>query len=394
MSQRLRWQLRSHVQRAGDYLARDLGGWDTVSFRRAAGCGRWGLVEGGRVGVHDGGGFGYYSGIGVCGSVWLCPVCTAKIRAARAKELGQAAEKHIGEGGSLLMVTLTVRHHRSDRLATLLQGLSGAWVSLQQSARWRSLREDLVGTVKALEVTVGANGWHPHYHFLLFVKNGRREAVLSGLEAALGGGRWAERVFNRLGKRPTSRGVHIQAVEADAGAYLSKVEQAIGASKEVSRGDYKTREALTVLAEGLGNGEASALGRFIEYAEAMRGKRALVWSRGLREALGMSDELSDEDLAGEEVGAPMVATLAVSDYKVLLRLLLVFDTAVVDLLDLVGAGKLEAAVELAASVGVTLELVKPPDDWPPPGGQSQQLPGGQAVARYYTKSLVSGSAIG
>ena len=42
----------------------------------------------------------------------------------------------------------------------------------------------------------------------------------------------------------------------------------------------------------------------------MRGKRALVWSRGYREILGMDQEQTDEELAAAEVGGRPVASLS------------------------------------------------------------------------------------
>jgi hypothetical protein len=42
----------------------------------------------------------HFAGLMVCGSVWACPECSAKIRAVRSEEIGRAAEAHLRAGGT------------------------------------------------------------------------------------------------------------------------------------------------------------------------------------------------------------------------------------------------------------------------------------------------------
>ena len=112
-----------------------------------------------------------YANLRVCGSVWTCPVCAAKISEHRKKEIETAAAVHTEAGGFMYMVTYTFSHSRNDNLATLLGdgkqkfGLSGALQRLRDSRGYKKLLEqiDHIGLVRNLEVTHGeANGWHPH----------------------------------------------------------------------------------------------------------------------------------------------------------------------------------------------------------------------------------------
>jgi hypothetical protein len=61
-----------------------------------------------------------FEGLVTCGSVWACPVCAAKVAAARAEELAAVLDKPHEDGGSAFMLTLTIRHRAGDRL-----GLNG-----------------------------------------------------------------------------------------------------------------------------------------------------------------------------------------------------------------------------------------------------------------------------
>jgi hypothetical protein len=61
----------------------------------------------------------FYSGLMICGSVWICPVCASKISERRRAELKRASTAYRESGGNLTMLTLTFSHSRSDRLADL-----------------------------------------------------------------------------------------------------------------------------------------------------------------------------------------------------------------------------------------------------------------------------------
>ncbi|RYF42549.1 MAG: hypothetical protein EOO38_19610, partial [Cytophagaceae bacterium] len=61
-----------------------------------------------------------YSGLQTCGSVWACPVCSAKIAERRRVEIIAAMAAHKAAGGCMHLLTLTAPHQRSDALDVLL----------------------------------------------------------------------------------------------------------------------------------------------------------------------------------------------------------------------------------------------------------------------------------
>jgi len=65
-------------------------------------------------------GSAYYCGVETCGNVWLCPVCSAKIRHRRADELRAALAFWEAGGHAASLVTITVPHDLDDRLSRLV----------------------------------------------------------------------------------------------------------------------------------------------------------------------------------------------------------------------------------------------------------------------------------
>ncbi|MFD8300706.1 hypothetical protein ACFV13_31350 [Streptomyces bauhiniae] len=145
-----------------------------------------------------------------CGRIWLCPVCSAKIRQGRAEEVSKAAVAWIELGGTVLFVTFTARHAAAHKLADLMDAIQGtradaskgitrkpgAYQRLITGAAWagdkrRKVnpegirgRVGFVGMIRATEITLGdKSGWHPHIHALVFV-GGRTFKGSAGIELA------------------------------------------------------------------------------------------------------------------------------------------------------------------------------------------------------------------
>ncbi|WP_144276137.1 protein rep [Pseudonocardia sp. Ae717_Ps2] len=110
-----------------------------------------------------------FGGLATCGSVWACPVCSAKISARRSKDLEQLINWNADRGGTVALLTLTMRHHRGHSLRELRRALSAAWRHLTQSRGWKRWKTDLdMDYVRGVEGThTDLNGWHLHIHALL-----------------------------------------------------------------------------------------------------------------------------------------------------------------------------------------------------------------------------------
>lgn len=279
---------------------------DLLPGHRVCGCG-WRPIQGGQLGISRRGTKHFISHAAVCGSVWSCPVCAAKIASTRSDELRAAVDAWTAQGGAVWLLTLTIDHTAKDDLHNLLkrftQAMSKLWAG-RWSKVWR-LEHGQVGIVRNLEVTWGlSNGWHPHCHALLFVS---ADADPTAAEHDIKH-RW-QQVAARFGFSVSlQRGARIDAPDDDLADYLAKyaskadtgsswgfAEELTWSNIKVARGARFTPFTLLAACDSSDVGAAPAL--FQEYADAFKGRRQLYWSRGLRAFLGLTKELSDEDVA-------------------------------------------------------------------------------------------------
>ena len=167
----------------------------------------------------------FYQGLYVCARVWHCPVCAAKISERRRVELKAALHEAGARGMRAHFVTLTVPHGVGDNLQELLGRLSDALkrLSCGKHAIKGTIERDLPGEVlhgyiRALEVTHGQNGFHPHFHLILFTSKGVDPLFLEGAYRAA----WQRAC--RLAGLPVPSWEHGVTVQdgSKAGEYASK----------------------------------------------------------------------------------------------------------------------------------------------------------------------------
>ncbi len=241
----------------------------------------------------------YFVGISRCGSVWECPVCALQIRAERAEELKYAVEQWGAD--AVAMLSLTVRHGLGDDLRAVRQGISHSFGRLINGAPWKRFCRKLgiQHHVRAIEVTHGANGWHPHLHILFFLETKLTDEEQAEASAWLQK-RWAACVQRALGGAfvPNEHGVDIRS--AKRADYLAKFSfELTDPGTKKARG--KNRTPLQIAASAA-SGNDEALWR--SYCEGMRGAKMLTWSRGLREFVGLGAERENEELVIAEEAEP------------------------------------------------------------------------------------------
>ncbi|WP_165174007.1 protein rep [Adlercreutzia sp. ZJ242] len=256
---------------------------------------------------HDeGGSHAHFSGVQHCGSVWACPVCAPIIRRERADEITEGARRHIAMGGGIAMVTFTIRHSRADGLSDSMQVLADAYSDMSRSRAFRGWKAErgMIGHITSTEITYGVNGWHPHRHVLMLFSrpvSHEQERVLQGELFAM----WSHAVERSGGETVSREAFDVRAVtsgEEQVASYVTKTVKGVeGIGKEVSLADVKAGRASgsinpfqlldveTLDAERLWN----------EYADATKGRSAIRWSRGLRDALGMGREKTDQEIVDE-----------------------------------------------------------------------------------------------
>ncbi len=264
----------------------------------------------------------HLKGLVTCGSVWTCPVCSARVSERRKDELSAAVDGWTTSGHGVTMATLTSPHYSNTQLDEHLAGMKDALRRMTNRKPFKRIAEQIgiVGRVRALEVTHGVNGWHSHFHILLFTDAPLDSAALPELQTELLN-QWKSACVAAGLPEPNAHGFTLAAGNSAAGEYVSKW----GACEEMTKGINKTGQrdgqvtpfGLLLLHAG---GDATAAPLFREYAKCFKGSRQLVWTAGLRDLLGLGAELSDEELAEmDEEKAVEFMTIPLNVWKTVLR---------------------------------------------------------------------------
>ncbi len=276
----------------------------------------------------------YLANLRRCGSVWMCPVCSSRISAARREELQRAIDSWAVSGGRVYLATYTVRHDRRMPLTEVLRKLLDPYGRMTGGRAYKELTE--VGgvsyTVRALEVTWSeGDGWHPHLHVLLFVRPGAPAAAR--LEDALFPV-WKRAVEVFKGETSREYGLRIDGDRDGAADYVAKFGRDRAPSRwtkadELTKWQLKTGSLkgdgerhyspMDLLAWLFDTGESVPAARWREYARVMKGRHQLTWTPGMREALGMGPAKGDEELSEEEEpDAHILALITPDQWRVIL----------------------------------------------------------------------------
>lgn len=252
----------------------------------------------------------HYQGLQTCGSVWRCPVCAAKIAERRRVEILQAMDGHKAAGGCVNLLTLTCPHQVKDKLAELLPNQAKALNRFWNDRQVKAILADMgtIGQIRALEVTHGRlsaqnNGFHPHYHILLFQGSGVDLARFDQAQMT----DWQVRLYLRWAKACKGAGLgepsYAHGLKLDGGEKAGKYVTKWGLEDEMTKGHTKKAlhgetpfDLLRAILADKDDKQAAAL--FIEFANTFEGKRQLHWSKGLKKRYAVTDK-SDEALAAE-----------------------------------------------------------------------------------------------
>ncbi len=269
----------------------------------------------------------YYGGLQTCGSVWACSVCSARVTAVRRDELQQALDYARAGGLHLSLLTLTGPHGPRDDLGKLQEAHRQAYrYFVSGKLRLSALLDELgfIGSIRGQEVTHGQQGWHPHWHVLLFTAG----PITDAQEAAVM--RQWTRSAARAGLGEVNRGaLHLDpSIRLSGDELVGKLGLYVckwGAAEELTRSHVKKagrggRSPWQLLSNAVqGDDHAAAL--WCEYERVYKGAKQLVWSKGLRELMGLKELLSDDEAAAlEPDGWTVAAKLTPPEWRLVRRL--------------------------------------------------------------------------
>ncbi len=243
----------------------------------------------------------WFQGVVHCGSVWGCPVCARKIGEHRREEMQQAIDAAIGARGGVALLTFTFSHQIFHKINDLMPRLAHALRLLKSGRKWQALKEEygIYGSVRALEVTHGKNGWHPHVHEIEFFERPLNDDQHVKLQDDLFSLWRAACIKAGLGVPTREHGIDVRRA-SHAAKYVSKWGFASEVTRPASKRGWSGSTPWQIL-EDAHAGSELAERLFLEFFGAFKGRRQLFWSKGLRERLGLGEELSDEQQAELEL---------------------------------------------------------------------------------------------
>lgn len=298
-----------------------------------------------------------------CGSVWSCPVCSAKITESRRADMQKAVSAWLLQKGSCLLNTRTFPHEADMPLAELLEKFSKADNFYKNSRTYKQIfganqaavaqriaknkpalkNSDMgmyprLGSVRSLEVTHGVNGWHPHVHEVLFMESDelnagteknkkdyaahvlRKAVEVREILTAL----WVECLLKAgLGSQDKINDMLARAWDLRGGDYVSDYINKFGRepieikgwtiAMEATKANSKIK-ASGAVGRKFGNdwhytpfqllafatdGDDVAARLFKVFSQCFEGKRMNFWTNGLKDWFGINDK-ADEELSADE----------------------------------------------------------------------------------------------
>lgn len=242
----------------------------------------------------------YAAGLQRCGSVHSCPVCAARIAQTRRQEAITALASWRASGGVVSMLTLTLPHNSGQSLDRVLAAVTYCtrYLNSGREAMSKLLAPfGYTGQIRALEVTHGLNGWHPHIHVLVFTTTEVPEEVQDVLKA-----RWESAAVAYGWASPDWRVGATWQDGRNAASYVNKAGT-WGMAEEVTlhtskKGNGGRTPFELLLDASLGDERAAQL--FTEYGETLAGKRQQFWSKGLKKRFGIGEKTDQEIVDGDD----------------------------------------------------------------------------------------------
>lgn len=260
----------------------------------------------------------HYAGLERCGSVWWCPLCASKIAERRRSELVKAVSVARASGLQVLMMTCTVPHGIGDDVNEINTKMLSAWRKMIDSRAGKNMKKllGIEGTIRAFEVTYGQNGFHPHFHILIFAQpDFTVQSFQNGFYPL-----WLNACIKAGLPAPSER----HGLRVDDGSKAERYVAKWGLEDEMTKSHLKTSRGekgqtpWDFLRDVLNTGSERAEALFRVYANAFKGSRQLYWSNGLKAKLGVMD-VSDEELAVlEEEHSNQLSELTLEQWRAVL----------------------------------------------------------------------------
>ena len=249
-------------------------------------------------------------GVATCKSVWGCLGCAARRRALKSAMVKYYVDAHLAAGKGVSFGSFTLAHYATDTLHDLLDGLRKAFTDMRHLKVYRDAEAEhgIIGWIAALEITDGANGWHPHLHVLFFhedfleVEYGGNAGLKTPLFEA-----FSRQIDRHLGRQVHQiHGVDLVPVKTAGGndsamaKYLGKIQLEM-TRQDLKAGRGRSRSPWQIGLDASETGCARDAARWCEYLRATKGRNVVTMGGQLKKIYGEpTDRELDELLGGQE----------------------------------------------------------------------------------------------
>ena len=243
-----------------------------------------------------------YTNVMRCANAWGCPVCAAIISEHRKCEVKEAMDWWKKQGGSVLLLTLTVPHYSDTDIKQLKKDLKKAYSKFFKGVRASKdmfERWQIKHYISCFEITHGTNGFHPHYHVLLFVPYSLGQGAVQGIKQDMYKV-WKDCCLKSGLDAPSEKhGLDLQAGN-EAGSYVAKW----GLEHEMTKGHIKkgkenNRTPFDILRSYTDSENQADSNLFRLYYFAFKGTRQLNWSKGLKKLVSKAEEKTDQEIVDD-----------------------------------------------------------------------------------------------
>ena len=250
--------------------------------------------------------------LAVCGS-HICPVCGPRVAQKRRKEVEDAVKWGLSQSLIPIMLTLTTRHTKADRLDSLIGQQRNALRRWKRHRKFSKAKKQIPHIISAFEETVGKNGWHPHIHLLMFVRADSLNKALRLIASLRDAWTLAAKAEGlEVGRSGYKATVSTEGNEAKAASiYMTKAwgktddsslkvvgTKTWGIAEEITltfakKAYGKSRTPFKLLIDAY-QGDSHALGLWQVWVKAVKGKSVLRFSQGLKGAAGIKKKTNKE----------------------------------------------------------------------------------------------------
>lgn len=278
----------------------------------------------------------HFGGVVKCSNPWSCPICSQKITQKRSSIVKEMTDKHAANGGFIYLVTLTAPHKKDKPLSEFVNQMTNCYRKLTNEKLYKQFKQDsVIGFIRAFEVTYGdANGWHPHFHILVFATHKLDYSFVQNLYL----GYWKKHLTGSgfvLDEKNDGKLVDVRGGK-DAGVYVVKMgdtNKQWQFSDEITKSNRKVAKLtkagvrytpfslLKSWADSAYTKDAPVnhLRLFMDFEKAFSGKNQLVVSPGLYAHFEIHDK-SDSLLNTEETEpAGQLASLSYEQWSIIAK---------------------------------------------------------------------------